>query len=111
MQTNSTMKLSCEQFALICTNRGRTRLLIQLQALVSVMLSFVHFVAPTSALSAVAVAAAVPVVRVEHGDVATLVLQVHTLLQLLQRLVRAHVGVGELYTRRKNKKRPHNQYK
>lgn len=65
------------------------------------MLRFVHFVGPTSALSTVAGPAAVPVVRVEHGDVATLVLQVHMLLQLLQRLVRAHVGVGELCTRRK----------
>lgn len=56
---------------------------------------------PTSALSTVAVPATVPVVGVEHGDVATLVLQVHLLLQLLQRLVRTHVGVGELCTGRK----------
>lgn len=34
----------------------------------------------TSALSAVAGPAAVPVVGVEHGDVATLVLQIHMLL-------------------------------
>lgn len=52
----------------------------------------------TSALSAVAGPAAVPVVGVEHGDVATLVLQIHMLLQLLQCLVHAHVGVGELCT-------------
>jgi len=53
---------------------------------------------PTSVLSAVTGPAAVPVVGVEHGDVATLVLQIHVLLQLLQRLVHAHVGVGELCT-------------
>lgn len=50
----------------------------------------------TPALGAVAGPAAVPVVGVEHSDVATLVLQIHMLLQLLQRFVRAHVGVGEL---------------
>lgn len=50
----------------------------------------------TPALGAVAGPAAVPVVGVEHGDVATLTLQVHVLLQLLQGLVGAHVGVGEL---------------
>lgn len=33
---------------------------------------------------------------VEHGDVAALTLQVHVFLELLQSLVRAHVGVGEL---------------
>lgn len=38
------------------------------------------------------------VVGVEHCDVPTLVLQVHLVLQLLQRLVRTHVGVGELCT-------------
>lgn len=37
-----------------------------------------------------------PGVGVEHGDVATLTLQVHVLVELLQGLVRAHVGVGEL---------------
>lgn len=52
----------------------------------------------TSALSAVTGPAAVPVVGVEHGDVATLVLQIHVLLQLLQRFVHTHVGVGELCT-------------
>lgn len=50
----------------------------------------------TPALSAVAGPAAVPVVGVEHGDVATLMLQVRVFLELLQGLVRAHVGVGEL---------------
>lgn len=50
----------------------------------------------TSALSAVAGPATVPVVGVEHGDVATLVFQVHVLLQFLQRFVHTHVGVGEL---------------
>lgn len=53
---------------------------------------------PTSALRAVVGPATMPVVGVEHGDVATLVLQIHVLLQLLQRLVHAHVGVGELCT-------------
>lgn len=56
----------------------------------------------TSALGAVARPAAVPVVGVEHGDVATLVLQVHVVLQLLQRLVHTHVGVGELCTGRRD---------
>lgn len=50
----------------------------------------------TSPLGAVAGPAAVPVVGVEHCDVATLPLQVHVLLELLQGLVRAHVGVGEI---------------
>lgn len=50
----------------------------------------------TPTLSAVAGPAAVPVVGVEHGDVATLMLQVHVFLELLQGLVGAHVGVGEL---------------
>lgn len=39
---------------------------------------------------------------VEHGDVATLMLQVHVFLELLQGLVRAHVGVGELWKQRNN---------
>lgn len=50
----------------------------------------------TPALGAVAGPAPVPVVGAEHGDVATLTLQVHVFLQLLQGLVGAHVGVGEL---------------
>lgn len=76
----------------MCAIRGRTLLLMK---------SFVSSVrrSPTSALSAVAGPATVPVVGVQHGDVATLVLQVHLLLQLLQRLVRTHVGVGELCSR------------
>lgn len=56
----------------------------------------------TSALIAFAGSAAVPVVGVEHGDVATLVLQVHVLLQLLQRLVHTHVGVGEVCAGRRD---------
>lgn len=61
----------------------------------------------TSALSAVAGPATVPVVGVEHGDVATLVLQIHVLLQLLQRFVHTHVGVGELCTGRRERVRTH----
>lgn len=56
----------------------------------------------TPALSAVAGPAAVPVVGVEHGDVAALTLQVRVFLELLQGLVRAHVGVGELWKQRNN---------
>lgn len=68
---------------------------------VSLMKTFVSSLrrSLTSALSAVAGPATVPVVGVQHGDVATLVLQVHLLLQLLQCLVRTHVGVGELCSR------------
>lgn len=57
----------------------------------------------TSALSAITGPATVPVVGVEHGDVATLVLQIHVLLQLLQRFVHTHVGVGELCTGRRER--------
>lgn len=57
-------------------------------------------VVATSALSTVAGPATVPVVGVEHGDVATLVVQVHLLLQGLQGFVCAHVGVGEVCTGR-----------
>lgn len=51
----------------------------------------------TSVLNAVAGPATVPVVGIQHGDVATLVLQIHVLLQLPKRFVHTHVGVGELY--------------
>lgn len=60
--------------------------------------------AGTSALG-VAGSAAVLVVRVEHCDVAALVLQVDVLLQLLQSLVRTHVGVGELCRGSRNKRK------
>lgn len=64
----------------------------------------------TSALGAVAGPATVPVVGVEHGDVATLVLQIHLLLQLLQRLVHTHVGVGKLCTGRREREKKQNQW-
>lgn len=75
---------------------------------VSQMITYTHLhahtvqksVLATSALSAVAGPATVPVVGVEHGYVATLVLQVHLLLQRLQGFVRTHVGVRELCTGR-----------
>lgn len=62
------------------------------------------FTSLTSALGTVARPATVPVVGVEHGDVAALMLQVHMFLQLLQGLVYTHVGVRELCTGQKKKK-------
>lgn len=51
----------------------------------------------TPAIGALAGPPAVPVVGVEHGDVATLVLQIHLLPQQQQGLVDTHVGGGELW--------------
>lgn len=39
------------------------------------------------------------VVVVQHGDVATLVLQIHFVLQNLKGFVRTHIGIGKLWER------------
>lgn len=87
--TNSTICLGSQMLTFACAHNQKKCVCVS---------------ALTSALSTVAGPATVPVVGVEHGDVATLVLQVHLLLKLLQRLVRTHVGVGELCTGRRERR-------
>lgn len=49
---------------------------------------------------------AMSVVVVEHGDVATLVLQIHFVPQDLKGFVRTHIGIGELWERQHKSERP-----
>lgn len=101
MQTNSIIKLDCEQYLsnLHHYRQQTDHVEDKKNGCWFNCLPFGLWVSRlTSTLPAVAGPAAVPVVGVEHGDVAALVLQIHALLQLLQSLVHAHVGVGELCT-------------